>query len=285
MNFDVISPKTKEDLLTAISENQDSNFRIGAGYTDLLLELKINSQEDLKVINIAQLNEELFNDIIDMSDYIHVGTNVVAQELIESDLISADYTTLKDSAKSVASVQIRHAATIGGNICTASPAGDMSCALIALQSTCEILNTEGKIREENLGEFIRGVKKTSLAKNEILRNVKIPKNITDRSYSGFVKIGTRNSMEISIVSLAYHLQLNKRGIIEKAGISIGAVAPYIPFVKSACAFLKGKIFEQLTSDEREEFAKKVLKYASPISDIRASDWYRKEVLFNISRNI
>jgi len=283
--MDVINPKTTEDLLTFISENQDSDFRFGAGYTDLLLELKENPQLDLKIINLAQLNDTMFNDIIDYGDYIHVGANVTAQELIETTLISSNYPTLVESAESVASVQIRNVATIGGNICTASPSGDMSCALISLQSICEILNSKGELREEYLCDFIQGVRKTSLAKNEVLRNVKIPKNITDQLHSGFVKIGTRNSMEISIVSLAYHLQINELGKIEKAGVSIGSVSPRIPFTEAACTYLQGKIYNDLTSEERKEFAEKVLGFATPISDIRASDWYRKEVLYNISREL
>jgi len=285
MDFNVISPKTIDDLLTVISDNQDSKFRFGAGYTDLLPELKENSPEDLKIINISQLSDGTFNDIIEKDDYIHVGANVTAQDLIESEFLKLNYPSLIESANSVASIQIRNVATVGGNICTASPSGDMSCALIALQSTCEILNTKGGVREEKLEEFIKGVRKTSLAKNEILRNVKIPKNTSNRLYSAFVKVGTRNSMEISVVSLAYHLQLDNTGKIEKAGIAIGAVAPRIPFVKSACTYLIGKVLDELTTEERNEFAKNVLNYASPITDIRASDWYRKEVLFNISREI
>ena len=285
MDFNVVSPKTEEDLLSVISENQGSEFRFGAGFTDLLLELKGRFTSGLKVINISQLNEEKFNNIIDMGDYIHVGTNVTSQDLIESALLNMNYNVLKEAANSVASTQIRNAATIGGNICTASPSGDMSCALISLQSICEILNTNGEIREESLSEFIQNVRKTSLAKNEILRNVKIPKNNTEKQYSGFIKVGNRNSMEISIVSFAYHLQLNTIDKIIKAGIAIGSVAPRIPFAKDACIYLEGKIFNQILLNEREELAKKVLQYASPISDIRASEWYRKEVLYNICRDI
>ena len=85
MDFDVISPKTKKELLSAISDYQHSKFRFGAGYTDLLLELKDKPIEDLKVINISQLKEDIFNNIIDMGDYFHVGTNVTAQEIIEND--------------------------------------------------------------------------------------------------------------------------------------------------------------------------------------------------------
>lgn len=285
MDFDVISPKSKKELLNAMSEYQHTNYRFGAGYTDLMIELKDTSGVDLKIINLSLLKEGAFNTIVDKGDYYHVGTNVTAQEIIESELLNSNYKVLTEAAESVASTQIRNAATVGGNICTASPSGDMSCALISLESKCEILNTKGDLREESLSTLIRDVRKTSLAKNEVLRNIKIPKNTSSRQYSGFIKIGTRNSMEISIVSLAYHLQLNETGEIINAGVAIGSVAPCIPFASEACEFLKGKFIDKLSGEDREEFANLVLKYASPISDIRASEWYRKEVLYNISKDI
>ena len=92
-------------------------------------------------------------------------------------------------------------------------------------------------------------------------------------------------MEISIVFLGYHFQLSVDGIIEKAGISCGAVAPVIPYAQSACDYLMGKSVQGLNDIEKEEFAKRILEYASPISDIRASAWYRNEVLFNISKSL
>lgn len=92
-------------------------------------------------------------------------------------------------------------------------------------------------------------------------------------------------MECSVVSLAYHIQTNKNDEIVKAGIAIGAVAPTIRFAKSACDFLVGKKFKTISNDEKQIFSEKIISYASPITDIRATDWYRKQVLFNISKSI
>jgi CO/xanthine dehydrogenase FAD-binding subunit len=92
-------------------------------------------------------------------------------------------------------------------------------------------------------------------------------------------------MECSVVSLAHHLYLDRGGKIVHAGIAIGSVAPTIMFVHSASNFLIGKRISSIRESESVEFAKKVLEYANPISDIRASAWYRKEVLYNISKNL
>jgi CO/xanthine dehydrogenase FAD-binding subunit len=126
------------------------------------------------------------------------------------------------------------------------------------------------------------VRKTDLKKDEVLRSVIIPSNAESKKiYSDFIKIGTRRSMEIAVVSLAYHIQADEDDRITHAGIAIGSVAPTIKFVESACEYLIGKTLSSIGLSESEEFAAKVIEYASPISDIRASAWYRKEVLYNI----
>ena len=285
MDFEVITPKTKGELLAAITENQGRRFRFGAGYTDLINDFKLHPEAGLTVINIAQIQEQSFRAISDKGSCYELGALVTASDIVSNNTIRKEFPVLHQAASSVASVQIRNAATIGGNICNASPAADMSGALVALQASCKILNTKGEIREEPLVSFIRGVGRTSLATNEILKSISIPKNTSSILKSGFEKAGTRKSMEISIVFLGYHFQISKNGVIENAGISCGAVAPVIPFADTACEFMIGKQVDHLNDFEKEEFAKRVLAYATPISDIRASAWYRKEVLFNISKGI
>jgi CO/xanthine dehydrogenase FAD-binding subunit len=175
---------------------------------------------------------------------------------------------------------------VGGNICTASPAGDVSCALVALDAACEILDTGGKIRTVPIAEFFTGVKTTVLKRNEILRNVVVPSAKShSQTISGFVKIGNRNSMEIALASLAYHIHTDENGKVTSAGASIGSVAKTIMYCHSACEYLLGKSLSQLKDSEKDTFSKLVMENANPISDIRASAWYRHQVLENISKNI
>jgi len=283
MDFEIISPKNKGELLNAIQENQDKKFCFGAGYTDLINKFKGQTLDGLLVINIAQLDDHEFRGIAEKDAHVEIGALSTASDLTDNKMIAENYPVLLQAAESLASIQIRNAATIGGNICNASPSADMAAALVALKADCCVLDSDGNEREEALESFICGVGKTSLMKNEILRAIKIPTNISKKVHSGFIKIGARNSMEISIVSLSYHFQLDKDRTIIEAGISIGAVAPTIPFVTEACDSVKGKRLDQYK--DQQQFADLVLSYASPISDIRASEWYRREVLSNISRSI
>jgi carbon-monoxide dehydrogenase medium subunit len=285
MEFNIINPKTKSELLKTI--RKEKHFRFGAGCTDLLMELKKNSDEGLTVINLSQVKDAQFNGVKKSAKGIRLGAMLTAHQIVMNEDIKNNFPVLHEAALSLASTQIRQVATIGGNLCTASPSGDMACALVTLEADCEILGANGKARTIPITDFFTGVRKTALKKNEVLYGIFIPskkkkvKNITSR----FIKIGARRSMECSVVSLAYHIQTDETGKIIHAGVAIGASAPTIRFAKSACGFLIGKKFKNISQREKEEFAGKVLSYASPITDIRATAWYRKEVLFNISKAI
>lgn len=285
MEFKIINPKTKNELLLAI--RNENNYRFGAGFTDLLMELKNKTVPELTVINLSQIEDERFNEINISTDELKLGAMVTAHKLGQSELLKRKFPVLHMAALNLASTQIRHVATIGGNICTASPSGDITCALVALEAECEIMGATSKTRTMPIRKFLSGVRQTDLQNKELLYRIHLPANNhgTKQLISDFIKIGTRLSMECSVVSLAYHIQLDDAGVIIKAGIAIGASAPTVQFTESACHFLIGKKFKSVSEKEKKEFAEKVVSYASPISDIRATAWYRREVLFNISKSI
>ncbi|NUM51916.1 MAG: FAD binding domain-containing protein [Flavobacteriales bacterium] len=287
MEFEIESPKNITELCKTIKSYRSKSFRFGAGYTDLLMELKKHTPRNLTVINLAQLKDVSFSSIRSTTKNIQIGAMITASKLVTDTRIEQLFPVLQQAAHNLASTQIRQVATLGGNMCTASPSGDLICAAMALQASCEIMNDDKKIHNLSIQDFFIGVRKTALKKNEFLFAINIPRNKkrTATLHSGFIKIGTRKSMECSVVSLAFHLQIDKTGKIIDAGIAIGASAPTVKFAQSACQFLIGKKINSFSEKEKEEFANKVLSYASPISDIRATAWYRKEVLFNISKGV
>lgn len=286
MSFNVVSPTSLSELFQAIDSLQQSTFRFGAGYTDLLMEFKHNPPKDMTVINLAKLKEEVFNSIRSTIDHLEIGAMVTVGEISENTFIKNNFPVLHQAALSLASMQIREMATIGGNVCTASPAGDVACALVALNAVCLLADTQGVERSVPIRAFFTGVRKTALKQNELLKSIVIPHNSADQSlHSGFIKIGTRLSMECSIVSLGYHIQFSGDQTITKAGLAIGSVAPIIQYPQAAAEFLEGNKKNTLTDQEKKQFANLVGDCASPIDDIRASAWYRKKVLYNISMSI
>lgn len=286
MNFNVTSPQTKTELLLAIAALQGTPFRFGAGYTDLLLLLEKKPVDDLTVINLAGMKDARFNSIESQDGGIRIGALVTANMIIEDSGIATRIPVLADAASQHASRQIRQVATIGGNLCTASPAGDLASALVALQAECEILSSNGTMRTIPIDKFFTGVRKTDLQSDEILQSVFIPLRDDGRIFlSRFFKVGTRLSMECAVASLACHIVTDDDDRITHAGIAIGSVAPVITFVTSACGFLTGRRVGDIDGTLAAEFASNVVAYASPITDIRGSAWYRKQVLINLSKSL
>lgn len=284
MIHSVVSPLTTAELLKAMRHTK--NYRFGAGCTDLLLDLKKFNGHPVSIINLAQLRDLQFSTVKRMKNALRVGALTTASAIVDNPFIAKQFPVLREAALQLASTQIRNVATIGGNICTASPSGDLACALVALDAICELLSANGKTRQLPIRKFFKGPRLTAINKNEILRAVVIPFNKQKtKVHSGFIKIGTRKSMECSVVSLAYHLQADYSGKIKQAGLAIGAAAPVIRFTEKSSRYLCGKNIARFSGENREEFAEAVVEYASPISDLRASAWYRKEVLFNISKSI
>ncbi len=287
MNFEIVNPTSIKELLSEIKKLQKKNFRLAAGCTDLLLELKKNPIEDLTVINLTQITDNLFYSIKKTTSGLWIGAGVTASQIVNNEEIRKNYYTLYNAALNLASTQIRQVATVGGNICTASPSGDIACALVALESDCEIININGKKKRVSIKDFFVGPRKTIISKKDILYGVLVPMNKKgcQKIYSDFIKIGTRKSMECSVVSLASHIQVDKGDKIVHVGFAIGASAPTIRFIDKSPQFLVGKKIITLSTEDIQSFASLVLSYASPITDIRATAWYRREVLFNISKSI
>lgn len=284
MNFNVVSPRTTGELLSLISDHQHANFCFGAGCTDLLPLLKKQPIADLTVINLGQLRDDQFTAIRRQPEGLVLGALTTAHRIVTDGFIRERFPVLHEAACQLASRQIRQVATVGGNLCTASPAGDLACALVALKAQCHILSAGGTIRTAPLEKFILGVRKIDLLKDEILREITIPvEEDQGQVYSHFIKVGARKAMEIAVVSLAYHLRVDGGGRVTSAGIALGSVAPRIPFAHEACEFLLGRSLVSLSQADRETLAVKVMSYAAPISDLRASAWYRREVLNNLIR--
>lgn len=287
MNFDLITPVTTRELLGAMRKLQKQPFRFIAGGTDLLMELRRHPVEPLTVINLAQLKDAAFKTIRTTAKSLRLGAGVTAHAVAHHSEIAGRFQVLASAASNLASTQIRQVATVGGNLCTASPSGDIACALVALEAECSLMNTSGKTRSISIKDFFTGPRQTAMRKNEFLYTITIPYQKAGQAtiLSGFIKIGTRKAMECSVVSLAYHILMDKNGTIKHSGFAIGASAPVIRFTANASQFLIGKQLKKLSASDREKFADLVTSYASPITDIRATAWYRKQVLHNISRGI
>jgi CO/xanthine dehydrogenase FAD-binding subunit len=214
---------------------------------------------------------------------IRIGTLTTVAELMESDVIRRDLPVLVEAGDQFASDQLRNTATIGGNICNASPAGDLLVPLLILDAEVELVSMPGETRESRqvpLREFFVGPGKTARKASELLVAVWVP-----RPPEGFVarfhKFGTRPALDIAAISIGIGGVL-QRGVLTQVRIAFGAVAPTPIRAPKTEAALEARA---LTVDTISAVAQIAHDEVRPISDVRASEWYRRELIHNLTKRV
>ncbi len=186
---------------------------------------------------------------------------------------------LREAVLSIAAPGIRNIATLAGNICNASPAGDSICALYALDASV-ILSKSGGERELPLPEFITGPGKTSLGRGELLTEVRIP--LKEANLQVFRKVGTRKANALSKLSFSAVAEI-KGGTIDGIALAFGAVGPTVVRSKELEKKLTGKTLEEikvLYKDIIDDYSAMIV----PIDDQRSTAVYRKQVALNLLKN-
>jgi len=209
---------------------------------------------------------------------LRIGTVTLMEEIASSPLVQSRYGMIAKGAAAVGSIQTRNRATLGGNLCNASPAADTAPPLIALSARARIAGSR-RDREVPLEEFFIGPGKTCLQPNELLKEIFIP-SPAGRSGSSFQRC-TRTAMDIALVNCAVFLSLvSKREIVADIRIALGAVAPTPVRAQPAEDVLKGKNPDK---DAIEEAAERAVASVSPIDDVRSSASYRREMVRVLTR--
>ena len=208
---------------------------------------------------------------IQMSDngMIRIGAATTWSDIAKADLPLA-FVALQQAANEVGGIQIQNAGTIAGNLCNASPAADSIPPLLTLETEIEVAGPLG-LRHEALCKFITGVRKTTMAPSELVTalHLKIPPAHTK---SAFKKLGARKYMVISIAMTAVVIGLDEKGFIDYARIAVGACSP----VAQRLLLLEEDIIGHKISDVSID--RLHLEPLSPISDVRASNEFRGEVV-------
>ena len=262
-NPQIFSPVYVPECLNLLERFPDA--KILAGGTDLLVRLKdeINQPDIIDISHIKELK-----GINDLDGKIKIGALTTFSEIIESKIVAENADVLVRAVEMIGSPQIKNRGTIGGNIANASPAGDSIPPLFVLEAEIEIAGMNYS-RIVPIKDFFKGPGKSVLNNNEIISAVLIPKN--KEWHSAFVRLGQREALAISKVSLALLIKI-KDDKIEEARISLGAVAPTVIRATATEHALSNRKLDEI-SDVTEIIREEV----SPISDIRSIAEYRKEM--------
>lgn len=265
-------PHSVEEALKLLEELEDA--RLVAGGTDLLVDIK---QGLIKAKNLISLQDiRSLKGIQEESGRISIGAMMTPKEIKTNRLINKHFPALADAARSMAATQICSMATIGGNIASAVPSADMPPPLIAADASVTL--DCGSSREVGLSEFFTGVRETVCGPGEVLASVRIPIP-PPQTGSSYQRIALREANALAVVGVAAQLSL-KGDKIEKAAIVLGAVAPTPVLALKASDILCGQTPSESLFDEAASLA---CEAGKPISDIRGSAWYRKELIPILTR--
>jgi xanthine dehydrogenase FAD-binding subunit len=273
---EVFLPATLNELWSVAADHPDAALL--AGGTDLLV--KMRSGKDGRPVLIGMERIEELRSIREEADCIHIGAGVTHASLLAHPSIRENFPVLATAVKTLGSPQIRNMGTIGGNICTASPAGDTLPPLYVLGADVEILSSPhsgGGTRTVPVSSFITGPGQTVLKKSEVLAAVRIRKNGTF-GVQHFEKVGKRKGMAIAVASLAALLDVSPDGTVRDARFAWGSVGPRIVTSPEVEDFMKGKTMSIEVLARAATLARQAV---SPIDDLRATAEYRRSVSGNL----
>lgn len=267
------APRTLFEAIQLLSDLKDA--RVMAGGTDLLVDLKQGIVRVRDVISLQDIQE--LKGVEKKGERIRIGASTSPKDILSSTLIIKNFPALAEAAGSMASPQVRALATIGGNITSAVPSADLPPTLIAADASVE-LRCSRSSRTILLSEFFTGPRETVCRAGELLTSIFLPLPPPNTGIS-YMRFTLREANALAVASVASRLTL-KSGKIEKAAIVLGAVAPTPVLALKTSKFLRTKtpspeIFEEAAAIAKEE--------GKPISDIRGSAWYRKELVQVLTR--
>ncbi len=268
----VVLPQSISELWQEMDRRPDA--LVYAGGTDLLVRLRQAPEPKRPLICLERLAELKRLEL--RGDEVFIGAGCTHAQLLTSPLVREHLPVLARALEVLGSPLVRNMGTIGGNIVTASPAGDTLPPLYVLGAAVE-LASPGFARRVPLAEFILGPGRVGLRKVELLRGVAVPLP-TGFNRHHFEKVGQRASLAISVASLAALLEVAPSGVVNRARLAWGSVGPTVVRNREVEAALEGRPLDRDSLARAAELARRAVE---PIDDLRASASYRRQVAGNL----
>jgi CO/xanthine dehydrogenase FAD-binding subunit len=269
----VVLPTSIEEAVGALA---DPESQLLAGGTDFMVEVNAGHRRPQTVIALDRIVE--LKSWVRDGDIVRVGAGVTYTQMLQPELARL-VPALAQAARTVGSPQIRNAGTIGGNLGTASPAGDTLPVLAALEAVVEVQGPAGR-RRVALRDFVIGPKRNSLAAGELVVAVDLP---VLRGHQEFRKVGVRNAMVIAVASMAFAVDEDGRTV----RCALGAVGPVPLRAADAESWLAARIdWERHTVHDPadlERFGELVAQASRAIDDHRGTATYRTHAVGVLAR--
>jgi len=275
--FDFASATTVDEVVALLQEKGD-RARVMCGGTDLLVALREGRRKAELVIDVKRIPETTTLSF-DPQKGLTLGAAVPCYRMYDDKAVAAAYPGLIDSASLIGGVQIQGRASMGGNLCNASPAADSIPTLIAHAAVCQIAGPNGR-REVPVEDFCIAPGRTVLQPGEFLVALSIPAPQAGFG-AAYLRFIPRNEMDIAVVGVGAAVQLDEsRSKFVSARIALGAVAPKPLFVPAAGDALAG---QPVNADSIAKAVQIAQDTAKPISDMRGTAEYRKHMVGVMTR--
>lgn len=268
--FEYLAPKTIGEACNLLLE-LGSTAKVMAGATDLIPPMKDKAISPEYLIDLKKIPDMDYLEY-DEKEGLKIGALTKLRAIETSPLVKEKNPAVAHAAKVVASTQIRAKGTMAGNICNASPSCDTAPILLA-QGAKILVQGPNKDRVIKVEDFFLGVKKTSLEPGEIVTGIVVPP-LAENESAAYIKHAVRKAMDLAIIGVAVKIKVED-GICTDAKIALGAVAATPIRVPKAEEALIGKA---LTDEVIVKASEEAMNSCNPISDIRASAEYRKDMI-------
>ncbi len=269
--FDYVAPRTLAEAVALLGERGE-RARVLAGGTDILVQLRERRRDLDLLVDVKHIPD--LNELIHDEQGLRIGAAVPCYRIYEHADLARFYPGLIDAVSLIGGIQIQSRASLGGNLCNASPAADTIPALIAYQARCAIAGPEG-VREVPVEEFCTAPGRTVLGRGELLVGVRLaaPQRHSGAAYLRFIP---RNEMDIAVVGAGVAVTMDEqRTRCLAARIALAAVAPTPLLVPAAGAAL---VDGDLSEVHLERAAALAQAAAQPISDMRGDAEYRRHLV-------
>jgi carbon-monoxide dehydrogenase medium subunit len=275
--FDYVVAHSIEQVVSFLSQCGE-DVRLLSGGTDLIIQLR-EGREQVKLLVDIKAVPELNLLSYDPSQGLLIGAAVSCWRICNDQAVKKYYSGLIDAVELIGSIQIQNRASLGGNLCNASPAADSIPALIVNSAVCIIAGLSG-YREVAVESFCTGPNQTALHSDEFLVAVRVPPPPAN-SGASYLRFTPRNEMDIAVAGAGAAVTLSADGsTFDSARIALSGVAPTPLFVTEAGEALKGQPVVSMAIEQAAQIARQV---ARPISDMRGSQTQRRHLCTVLTR--
>lgn len=247
--------------------------RLVAGGTDLMLQVERGRLKPTALLDIRRAGMDHVE--LGADGVLSIGATTTATQLWRSPVVERTARSLWEAAATLSAPTIRNMATLGGNLCNASPAADMVPCVLAMGGVVTARRGD-TVRRIVAEELATAPGKTVLARDELLTGVLLPK-WSPHAFHHFVKLGFRDAQIIAVCSLALSIDLDDDGVVKKVGVALGSVAPRVVRAQRVEEHLVGK---KLVRDVAREAVALLGEDIAPIDDVRSTAQHRLQVCRN-----